>query len=298
VKAGARLSLTGDHAYREICSRLQGFPAAQHLAQEVSDFYGNYLSYIESTDFPSTLYVINFQHDPIALKNVEIRLQLGTDRVAEALVHELLHLHLPMLGFPLGELVEVPLQLNHYAQTFLGMCQWVVNLVQHEINFQKFFTLGFQKKHFLAKPVTPMSYRKRSTSKLQDVYTEEVDFSRWCIDYLRHLFIARHGGSQDHLRYAQDALDWGSQLHPDLKQTAVRIDRWFETGAFKDPHQYPRQVNMLLDLMRIPGFTVWVILEFFEPKKPIAVRLDTKRGHGDVLDKATLREQPIGYAKI
>jgi len=122
VEAGTGLSLIGDHAYQQIFSKLRGHPAAKHLTQEEYDFYGNYLSYIESRNFPSTLYVINLQHDSIALKSAEIRLQLGTDRIIEALVHELLDLHLPMLGFPLGELVKVQPLLNHYAQSFSGMC--------------------------------------------------------------------------------------------------------------------------------------------------------------------------------
>ena len=274
--ASTGLSLTGDSAHRKISSKLRGHPAAQQLSEEVYDFYGNYLSYIESSDFTSTLYVIQLQHDPIALKSADIQLQLGTGRTVEALTHELLHLSLPMLGFPLGELVTVPLHFDHYAQLLLGRCNWVVNLVQHEINFQRFVALGFDKKYFLAKRVTPMDYRKLLKSNSENRHTGEVDFSRWCIEYIRHLFSARHGGSKDHLRCAQDALNWGSRLHPELKQTAAEIDRWFETGAFKDPDQYPRQVNLLLEFMRIPKYTGWVILKRCEAGKTIAVRLDAE----------------------
>jgi hypothetical protein len=272
LRAQARLNLTGARAYDAISSRLRGYPSAQLLSREIYHFYGDTLSYIEGTDFPSSLYVIELQHYPIALRNVEIRLQLGTDRVAEALAHELLHLHLPMLGFPLGESVEVPLHLDPYAQTFLGMCRWVVNIVQHEINFQKFLALGFQRRHFLAEFVSPINHEELIKPNPRDVVAPEVDFSLWCIDYLRYLLTARHGGNEDYLRYAQGALDRGSQRHRDLEQTAVRIDRWLETGAFKDP----RQVNGLLDLMRIPGFTSWVVLKFSEHRKPMALRLDTE----------------------
>jgi hypothetical protein len=298
VKAGTGLSLTGVNAHRVISSRLRGYPSAQRLSQEVYDFYGNDLSYLESRDFTSSIYTIRLQHDPIALKSAEIQLQLGTGRTAEALAHELLHLRLPMLGFPLGEIVEVPVQLDPYARAFLGMCHWVVNIVQHEINFHRFIALGFEKKHFLEQLVTPIDDRKRLNTKLQNGYTAEVDFPEWCIEYVRHLLTARHGGSKDHLRRAQDALGWGSQLYPELKQTAAEIDRWFESGTFKDPYQYPRQVNLLLELMRIPIFTGWVILEISEPKKPIAVRLDTERIHSDVLDKVTIRELQPGCARI
>jgi len=87
-------------------------------------------------------------------------------------------------------------------------------------------------------------------------------------------------------------------LHPELKQTAAEIGRWFEAGTFKDPRQYPRQVNLLLDLMRIPRFTGWVILELSEPGKPRAVRLDTDGIRTGILDKAALCELAAVYMRI
>jgi len=279
--------LIGDRAYREISSKLLGYPVAQKLLQEVYEFYGHYLSYIESRDFTSTIFNIHLQHEPIALESAEIQLQLGTDLLAEPLAHELLHLRLPTLGFPLVEMVEVPLHLNYYARDFLEMCHWVVNLVQHEINFQSFIALGFDQKHFLAKAEEPIDYGKFFNPKSRNGCPEEVDFPRWCIEYLRHSFTARHGGSRECLRYAQDALDWGSRLYPELKQITDEINEWFEKGAFKDPRQYPREVNSLLELMRIPKFSGWVILDFSDSKKPMAVRYRIKevgresvRGHG------------------
>ena len=275
VRAGVELSLTGDAAHHVIFHRLQDYPAAQLLSREVYDFYGNDLGYIESNDFTSNLYTIQLHHDPAALKSAGIQVQLGTGRTVEALTHELLHLHFPMLGFPLGEVIVVPIHLNDYTMDLIGMLNWIVNTVQHEIIFEAFVALGFDKKRFLAQYETPVDYQELFESRFRNSHPREVDFSRWCIDYIRHLFSARHGGSKDHLRYAQDALRWGSRLHPELKQTAADIDRWVQTGAFKDPGQYPRQVNLLLEFMRIPEFTGWVTLKRSEHRKTIAVRLDT-----------------------
>jgi hypothetical protein len=179
-----------------------------------------------------------------------------------------------MLGFPLGELVKVPLHLDPYAQVFLSMCNWVVNIVHHEINFQGFMALGFDAKDFLARDVTSMGYRNSFGSSSQDGAAGEVDFSWWCMEYVRHLVSARHGGGQDHLRHAQAALHQGSRFHAELKQTAAEMERWLETGAFRDPDQYPRQVNLLLDFMRIPPFTGWVTLKASEQHRPVAARLD------------------------
>ena len=234
VRAGAGLSLTGDAAHRVIYSWLQGYPAAQLLSREVYDFYGNDLSYIESNEFTSNLYAIRLHHDPVALESAVIQLQLGTDRTVEALTHELLHLHLPMLGFPLGQVIVVPIHLDHYAMDLIGMLNWVVNAVQHEINFRRFVTLGFHKEYFLSEHVTPMDYPKLFESTSQNTHPRKLIFL-WCIDYIRHLFSARHGGIKDHLRYAQDALHWGSRLHLKLKQTAADIDRWVETWSFQRP---------------------------------------------------------------
>ena len=292
------MNAIGGNAHREISSRLRGYPAAQQLSQEVYEFYGNSLTYIESRDFTSTIYALYLQHDPIALKSAEIQLQLGTDRIAESLAHELLHLRMPMVGFPLGELVEVPFQLGRYAQFILGMCHWVVNVVHHEIFFQMFVALGFDKRRFLANPATQIDYGNLIKRKPDTVYAETVGFPRWCMEYVRHLFNARHGGNGNYLRYAQDALDRGSQFHPELRQTAVEIGRWFEAGTFKDPRQYPRQVNLLLNLMRIPRFTGWVILELPEPGKPRAVRLDPDGIRTGILDKVALCELAAVYMRI
>ena len=265
--------LFGDRAYRAISSKLLGYPVAQRLLQEVHEFYGHSLSYIESRYFTSTIFTIHLQHEPVALKSAEIQLQLGSDLLAEPLAHELLHLRLPALGFPLVEVVEIPLYLNDYARDLLEMCHWVVNLVQHEINFGSFTALGFDPGRFLAKAEEPIDYGKFLNPKFHNGYPEEVNFPRWCIEYLRHAFTAYHGGSGEHLRYAREALDWGSRLYPELRPVADEINGWFEKGAFRDPGQYPREVNFLLGLMRIPQFTSWVILEYSESKKPMAVRL-------------------------
>jgi hypothetical protein len=268
--------LVGERAYREISSRLLDYPVARQLLQEVYDFYGHYLSYIESPDFTSTIFTIHLQHEPIALESAEIQLQLGAGPLAGPLAHELLHLRLPTLGFPLVEMVEVPLCLNDYARDFLEMGHWVVNLVQHEINFHSFIALGFDQRHFLAKVEEPIDYRKLFILKFQNGYPEELDFPWWCIEYLRHSFTARHGGSEVHLRYAQDALDWGLRLYPELKPITDEMNGWLEKGTFKDPRHYPREVNFLLELMRIPRFTGWVRLERSAPRMPVAVRLEGK----------------------
>jgi hypothetical protein len=274
-RSGGRI-FYGVEAQHEICQRLYSFPLAQQLSCDVYDFYGDHLVLIESSNFPSTIFTLRIQHQPILLESAEIQLQLGTDRVGEALAHELLHLQLFILGFPLGEMVQIPLPLAPYAGDLIGMCHWVLNLVQHEINYQNFIALGFDKNHFLVKSNEVIDYQKRFSSEFQNRIPAQVEFPRWCIEYLRHFSTAVHGGGRESLDKAQDALVWGSRLYPHLRVIAVEIRKWFEMGAFKDPSQYPLQVNALLGLMTIPKFTGWARVELSHLKKPIAVRLDPR----------------------
>jgi hypothetical protein len=264
----------GVEAHHEICQRLYGFPLAQQLSCDVYDFYGNHLVLIESRNFPSTIFTLRIQHQPILLESAEIQLQLGTDRVAEALAHELLHLQLFILGFPLGEMVQIPLPFVHYAQDLIGMCHWVINLVQHELNYQNFIALGFDKNHFLVRSDEVIDYQKRFSPEFHNRVPVEVEFPRWCIEYLRHFSTALHGGDGESFDRAQDALAWGSRLYPRLRAVTAGIRKWFEVGFFKAPARYPRQVNFLLELMGIPKFTGWARVELSHLKMPIAVRLD------------------------
>ena len=84
---------SGREAKQAIFNRLTSWPKAQIFATEVCDFYGDYLQYHESALIDSSYYRIDLHHDPVGLKSVRIELQLGTPRIAEALMHELLHLH-------------------------------------------------------------------------------------------------------------------------------------------------------------------------------------------------------------
>jgi hypothetical protein len=264
----------GEEAQRQMTQRLSGFPLAQQLSREVSGYYGDYLIYTESRNFASTIFTVRLQHQPIALKAAEIQLQSETERVAEALAHELLHLRLFIRGYPLGEIVQVPFPFVQYAGDFIGMCHWVLNVVQHEMNYRSFIALGFHQSHFLVRSHEVIDYRMRLRPEFQNGFPPQVDFPRWCIDYLRYFFTARHGGDGDSLDQARDVLAWGSRLYPQLRTVAAEIRTWFERSAFKDPSQYPSRVNSLLELMGIPQFTRWARLECSESKKPIAIRLD------------------------
>jgi len=286
----AEHTFLGAEAQEEISKRLSGFPLAQQLSREIYDFYGEYLCFVESRDFTSALFTIRLQHQPIALQAAEIQLQSGTDRAAEALAHELLHLRLFMLGFPLGEIVHIPFPYVPFARDLIGMCHWVLNLVQHEINYPVFLSLGFDRNHFLERSDEVSDYRNQLKPEFRNLAPAQLDFPRWCIEYLRHFSTARHGGGKKFFDQAQDALAWGLNLYPRLRMVTAEIKKWFDVGFFNDPAQYPSQVNFLLELMGIPKFTGWAKIELSHKKKPTAVRLEpgpflpSDCGAGDFLD--------------
>lgn len=271
----AEHTFLGAEAQHEIFKRLSGFPLVQQMSREIYDFYGDHLVFIESRNFPSTIFTIRLQHQPIALQAAEIQLQSGTDRAAEALAHELLHLRLFILGFPLGEIVHIPFPCVPFARDLIGMCHWVLNLVQHEINYPVFLSLGFDRNHFLERSDEVIDYRNQMRPEFRNLAPAQLDFPRWCIEYLRHFSTARHGGGKKFFDQAQDALAWGLSLYPRLRMVTAEIKKWFDVGFFNDPAQYPSQVNFLLALMGIPKFTGWARLERSRQKTPVAVRLES-----------------------
>jgi hypothetical protein len=144
------------------------------------------------------------------------------------------------------------------------------------MNYQNFIALGFDKNHFLVRSNEVINYRERFSPELHNRVPAQVEFPRWCIEYLRHFSTARHGGGEGSLDQAQEAFFWGSRLYPRLRMVTAEIREWFEVGLFKEPGKYPSQVNFLLELMGIPKFTGWARIELSHQKKPMAVRLEPR----------------------
>ena len=241
---------SGREAKQAIFNRLTSWPKAQIFATEVCDFYGDYLQYHESALIDSSYYRIDLHHDPVGLKNVLIELQLGTPRIAEALCHELLHLNTRMQGYPIGEKFWIPYALAQCAGTIAGIYPKIGNLIEHELMIEMFLGLGFEKSNFLACLSPPPDYRElASKAKGFFCYKEEIGFSWWCLEYFRHWISTRHSmGNEAHI-YANNALYWGSKVHPEIKVIAPKIRGLLESGALMDikkpssPCQYTFNVD-------------------------------------------------------
>jgi hypothetical protein len=241
------------------------------LAAEICEFYGDYLQYYENSSVDSSHYQIKLQHEPIALQSVHIELQLGTPRIAEALMHELLHLHTRIRGYPIGEKFSVPYELTKYAGTIIGIYPRIGNLLEHELILEMFLGLGFDKSNFLGCLSPPPDYKKLASTALNSSgYKEEIGFSWWCLEYFRHWVSTRHWVGDEPSIYADYALCWGSKVNPQLKITANKIRALIESGVLTDIKNHHHRVNALLELMKIPVFTEWVTIQTSSDGKPVA----------------------------
>ena len=210
----------------------------------------------------SSQYEIRLLHQPIALEYARVELQLGTDRTAEALSHELLHLSIKMGGYPMGEIVPLPAELNRYAPHILGIHSIVCNLVEHELIREAFLALGFDRANFLMPPVPAPDYRDLASRAFASRgYAEGVGFSWWCLEYLRNWISARHWLGIEALNHTEMALRWGSQVHSDMPRATREIRKLIESGRLLEKNKHPRYLNRLLEVMKLPPFTRWVTVQ-------------------------------------
>jgi hypothetical protein len=254
-----------------ILNRLVNWPKARMLAGEICDFYGDYLQYCESSALESSQYQIKLQHEPIALQYARIELQLDTQRMAEALMHELLHLSIRMRGHPIGEKFSIPYELAEYAGTIIDFYPRIGNLLEHELIIESFLQLGFEKMNFLS-CLSPAPDYQEVASTVPSL-KEQIGFSWWCLEYFRHLVSTRHWVGDEAQIGADNALYWGTKVHPEIKVIAPKIRGLVESGALQDIKQHHRHVNTLLTLMRIPVFTEWVTIQTSSDGKPVATPL-------------------------
>ena len=261
----------GSAAKDLIDCRLSGWPKAQMLAAEICDFYGDYLQYYESSALESSQYQIKLQHEPIALQYARIELQLYTPRMAEALMHELLHLSIRMRGYPIGEKFSIPYELAEYAGTIIDFYPRIGNLLEHELIIEPFVGFGFEKRNFLS-CLSPAPDYQELASTVPSL-KEQIGLAWWCLEYFRHWISTRHWVGDEAYIYADSALFWGSKVHPEMRIIAQKIREFIESGALTDIKNHHLHVNTLLTLMRIPVFTDWVSIQTSSDGKAVANRL-------------------------
>ncbi len=268
------LRYQGERARNAIVNRLTGKREARDFAHGVSTFYGGSLEYLESRIFPSSTYHIKLVHHPLSLSGVIVRLKLGTDRTIESLGHELLHIALPMRGYPMPETAFVPDCLVPYSLHLMRMQSIASNLIEHELIYEDFLHLGFSCSAFISELPKPPDYETVSLAALYSSHVEAVEFPWWCLEYLRHWLSARHGLGTTMDLYADRALFWGSRIYPALKEAALRLRAMIESGEMMERESYPGYANRLLRTMKLPEYSNWVTMMAGDKSGPLIVRRD------------------------
>lgn len=266
----------GENAYKKIMSKLSQNPAAQKLTNKIYEFYGTFLNYAESQEALSSKFSFDLQHEPsISFKSAYILLQLNTGRESEALTHELLHLDIPIRGYPLIEGTNSDDFTDEILSKYSDLYPEVENLIHHELNIESFKKIGYAKKHFLGSVTPPRGdYKAMVLNPLPErSYDNAYGFSWWCLEYFRHWISIRHGKALEAKSYVEDALHWGFQMHPELQNAAKEMRNWVKIGEYKNPDRYPYQINALMEIMNVPKVTFFAYLENAEPQKPAAKRL-------------------------
>lgn len=248
----------GAAAEASLMDRLTAYPAAQELAAMVVNFFGMSLEYYEDPALDSSKFEINFDHEPPRFRSAVIRLQLGTDRLAEALTHELLHLQQPIKGFPRPVKIFVPNELDPFAPELLRFHPLVLNIVDHELMIDAFLACGFERTRFLNR-VQYADYGARARRVVHEGLEVATDFPWWCLEFYRNW--ANHEDAAGTRQEAEKALDAGSRIYPHLETAAKRMREWTEIGDFRKPDSHAAAVNELFGIMQLPLATGWYVIQ-------------------------------------
>jgi len=265
--------IDGQNAYKKILYKLRGNSLAKKLAADVFSFYGESLIYSESRETLINPYYFDIEFEPkLLFRAVRISLKLGTGQEKEDLAHALLYVQLPMLGFLASHTVDIPDGMHEESKKFfISSYPRIRNLIFNEIIINKFKDLGYRKHRFFKELTPPISdYKAKVLLTSPQNADWQSSFSWWCLEYFGLWVTSRHGQSLKLQSSANEALKWGSELHPMLMEAAERMREWVMLGEYKNPDQYISQVNNLLEIMKIPKVINWLLLENSTSQQPTA----------------------------
>jgi len=208
--------------------------AVQPFLQEVFDFYG-------PVDMePGAGYLSEFTRGlasytpPIA--QPRIRIVAGHDE-EEALVHELLHLYMPLrhggYSFYFPKLDSVLGELSDLVQ----------NVVEHDLMLDLFLSFGYSREKF--QRITPDADYRRER-KQGPAY--------WLYTYLRHVMLLRHLPEAEHARVRASLASMRKvalSRFPTIGGGFQRVRAWVEARAYHNMAIYPQ---VLTELFKIIGY--------------------------------------------
>ena len=178
---------------------------------------------------------------------IHIMVGLDSDRVAEALMHELLHAGLLRDGFP-----DCQFEGHEYDE------RGVLNYVQHEIMFPQYQEFSLDCGKFLG-PIDIQGQAEIS-EYLDD---EACDFAfwcrQWCFDYQYFNLV----GDEIYIKWIDTEWRCVVEKFPRISDTVEMIKAWLERGDYRKPQAFAAAYNELLALMGMSSvpYDRWFRLE-------------------------------------
>jgi hypothetical protein len=224
------------------------------LFERVRDFYGPALvaSFVVDPN-GSSHFTIDTGGGSGVFARAELRLHDPSERQIEAAVHELLHLEIPIHGFPVFQALKADSQ--EAADLTKRTIDAVANCAQHILFFGRFQEMGFSPARFLANylPIPTFASGVRGRlGKTVDIRTEHAERAWWALEYLRGI-MAVPIGDAGAKRFANAAEKWGDRTMPGFSALASKLRAWLKAGSFLSPEHYAAGMQELSDLIGLPA---------------------------------------------
>jgi hypothetical protein len=247
---------------------------AVELLSSVSEFYGSSFNVsIRATSDGVSHFSIDPGQEDLLFKSASITVNPTGNRVKEAVVHELLHLNLPIIGFNPVHTLSLA---DRYAVEFPRIDETIkktVNVVQHTIFLEQFIEMGLPIDRFLAAAQTEPQYGAEARQYLGAQLDEDrawIAWSWWSLEFLRNYLAIQHGDKKAK-SFARSAAKWGDRLLPGFKRKTNDISDWFEKSDHKHPAKYQNAMNSLFTLMEIPATVRYCALKASPNGRPSVV---------------------------
>lgn len=231
-------------------------PKVEPLIDDVLASYNNYVE-IKTTENISSRFIRNvalIENRAVAVGQIELSTKLFTE---EALVHELLHLAMPLTHgvYAIGFNEDNP-TLNDFATL-------IQNVLEHDMFLEEYLEMGYSIDRFLGTPTLKIDYDQRREE-------DSIDHVYWMHEYFRLSIAMAHIP----LRLKSECRNCINNVkrlafkeYPHLKELFPRIKSWIDSKKFHFDHF--NEIRRLFKIFQIPQPVKILALEELGVLKPI-----------------------------
>ncbi len=240
-------------------------PGCTDLLNDMRAFYGPRLvfRYNRRISGRSSFY-IDADMRKLVFNSAIISLNITSNRVLPAAAHELLHLQLRRLTFPLIRSVDLDDIHMRVSGDVVDKINKTTNVIEHQIFVNDFTVMGFALSEFLAAENDSDNYEEHSKEgdfkSLNDRF-KWIVWSWWALEFLRHYISMSHGRTAAKT-LAQSAAHWGTKAcGPEFGVCVEQIRQWIMVERYRSPEGYAPALSSLFALMQLPPITSFCVLE-------------------------------------